>query len=139
MAAEEEEGVLVSRGSFRVDREAALKKLAAFQLPIEELLVPWARCAEAAGARRLDVALNPFRLRVLMDGTPFAPEDLADPYYSLFSEEDAPRAVSYLAEALLAVSRLGPKRLRAASGDGKTWSAFEGRDLQGMTAAAPGL
>ncbi|MBI5596859.1 MAG: hypothetical protein HY928_12270 [Elusimicrobia bacterium] len=134
-----DEGVLVGTGSFRVDREAALKKLAAFQLSREDLLVPWVRCAEAVGATRLELSVSPRGLRVLMDGTPFSLKDLADPYYALFDGVQAPPGVAHLAVGLLGLSRLAPKSLRAASGDGVEVRAVQGKDARELREVPPGL
>lgn len=133
------DGVLVGSGSFRVDRDAALKKLSSFQVSDTDLLTPWVRCAEAVGAARLELSVDRLKVRVLMDGTPFAGLDLSDPYYALFSGEEAPKAVTYLAAGLLSLSRLAPKRLRLSSGDGKEWRTFQGKDARSLTEFATGL
>ena len=134
-----EEGVLVERGSLRVDRKAALEKLAAFQLSDADLLTPWVRCAEAVGASRLELSVSRVKLRVLMDGVPFKPADLSDPYYALFSEEEVPRQVPYLAAGLLSLSRLVPKRLRLSSGDGKECRTFQGAEPGSLKEVPAGL
>ncbi|MBI3298272.1 MAG: hypothetical protein HYZ75_08920 [Elusimicrobia bacterium] len=129
----EEEGTFVGGGRLRVDRKAALAKLAAFQLGERDLFVPWVRCAELSGAKRLDVSVTGRSLRVEFDGAGFTADELADPFQALFDDSDAPRRLGQLAAALLGVSRLPVKTLRLCSGDGKRGAVFAGKDLEALT------
>lgn len=111
-----DEGELVERGGFRVDRARALEKLSRFQLG-DPSFGPffWVRCAVASGAARfeLDPGLASFTLR--FDGRPFEREDFRDPYGALFEEGPAPRA-RHLAYGLLWAYRLSPSAVSLVSG-----------------------
>ena len=100
-------GLLVGSGTFRVDRERALEKLKAFQLPDPDMfLLPWIRCAVASGATTLVLDLDSSKIR--FNGRRFTREELADPYGCLFEEAAPERARNrHLAYALLATLSRG--------------------------------
>lgn len=113
-----DEGKLVEKGAFRVDRVRALEKLSRFQLGDARFgLLFWVRFAVANGATRfeLDPKMTSFKLR--FDGAALTKELLDDPYGPLFAE-DAPRRNKNFAYALLWTRRLGGglARLRLTSG-----------------------
>lgn len=111
-------GVLVSSGTFLVDRGRALDKLMRYQLPDPETcLLPVVRCALAGKASR--VALNEVRggLEAVFDGKPLGMEELRDPYRSLFESRSASNAgARHLATGLLSALRLDPLLITVTSG-----------------------
>lgn len=112
---EEEAGVLVGRGGFKVDRERALELLAHYRSPDAGPVMFLARAAAASGASRLLVAWNGSELAVDFDGAPFSQAELADPYGALFEGESRPPA-RFFAQALLHAFRPGLTELTVTSG-----------------------
>ncbi|TBR22575.1 hypothetical protein EPO15_07740 [bacterium] len=110
-----ERGEFRGAGHFRIDRTKALEKLSAFSLERgTDFLLPLARCAAAAGARRLGVSGTTV-LQAAFDGEPFARGELADPYGALFVEDAAPRR-RHFASFLLGVLRTRPSEVQVVSG-----------------------
>ena len=101
----EEQGVLVERGHFRVDRRAAAEKLAAFQLDDRDLLTPWVRLAVAQGASRLSVDTRGRTVSVEFDGRPLAPDAVSDPVGPLLVAEERRCEDAYLAAGYLGLSK----------------------------------
>ncbi|MBI2363263.1 MAG: hypothetical protein HYV15_07775 [Elusimicrobia bacterium] len=111
-----ERGEFKEAGSFRVDRERALEKLALFAMPRGEMfLLPLLRCAVAAGAKALALGKKARGLELRFDGEPFARAALADPYGALLNEDGA-RAARHLAVGLLTAFRTRPSRIVVESG-----------------------
>ena len=119
---EAEEGVLVGRGGFKVDRARALELLAHYRSPEAGPVMFLARAAAAAGANRLRIAWRGPELTVDFDGTPFSQSELADPYGAFFEEGSRPPA-KFLAQALLHAFRPGLTALSIVSGGSE--AAFE--------------
>lgn len=112
---EEEQGVLVGGGSFRVDRERALELLGRYRSPEAGPVMFLARAASASGASRVHVSWRGSELEVAFDGLPFTEEELSDPYAALF--EGASRAPArFLAQALLHAFRPGVTAVTVSSG-----------------------
>lgn len=112
---EAEEGVLVGRGGFKVDRARALELLAHYRSPDAGPVMFLARAAAAAGASRLRVAWRGPELTVDFDGEQFSRAELADPYGAFFEEGSRPPA-RFLAQALLHAFRPGLTGLSVVSG-----------------------
>lgn len=133
---EAEEGVLVGRGGFKVDRARALELLAHYRSPEAGPAMFLARAAAAAGAKRLTVAWRGPELAVDFDGEPFTQAELADPYGAFFEEGSRPPA-KFLAQALLHAFRPGLAGLSVVSG--VPGAAFElktsGTDSETVTPA----
>ncbi|MBI2362781.1 MAG: hypothetical protein HYV15_05305 [Elusimicrobia bacterium] len=123
-----ERGVLVGKGSFRVDREAALKKLAAFQLADAELLVPWVRLAVCRGAKRLSVGFSGGRVAVSFDGPPLPAAVVKDPLSALLAAEARRPELLYLAAGMLGLERAAEKPSLSSGADGTVVSAVIVRD-----------
>lgn len=115
------EATLIASGKFEVDRGRILEKLSRFQLEsAEDFLLPWLRLAVASGAERIDLNRDGPAIELSFDGRPLAPAWTADPYSSLFEEEDPDAARHrHLAYGLLALLRLGPRGVSAWSGEGE--------------------
>ena len=117
---ENEEGVLVDSGGFRVDRRRALDKLMRFQLPDPAMFtLPLVRAAVASGASyvRLGQEGNLFELR--FDGLPLGRGELSDPYSCLFDRKTEGNARNReLAIAVLSALRLSPRLVTVVSGKG---------------------
>lgn len=111
---------LIDSGSFKIDRDRMLQKLSQYQLEnAEDFLLPWLRLAEASGASRIDLDRMGRVIELRFDGRPLAPAWTADPYASLFEEEDFEAARHrQLAYGLLALLRLGPESVEVCSGEG---------------------
>lgn len=120
MSDEEEEngGIHVDSGSFRVDRRRALDKLMRFQLPQAEMfMLPWVRAAVASGASYVKIAALQDALELRFDGRPFERAELADPYSCLFDKHTPQnRRNRELAIGLLSVMRLSPQFVSLVSG-----------------------
>ena len=116
---EEGTAVLVETGGFRVDRAMAMDKLMRFQLqdPTQYLL-PWVRSAVQSRATGIRVVETGDGLMMGFDGTPYAYNELKDPYASLFEGGHDPRRRD-LAMGLIAALRLKPKEITVASGRGE--------------------
>lgn len=118
---EEPEEELVESGSFRIDRHRAIEKLSRFQADgALRRLGLWLRCAVAAGASEfvIDGGLS-FR-EYRFDGTPFTPEELADPYAVLFNEEtEVEPRLRFAALALLNSYHRAVSSVELVSGTGK--------------------
>lgn len=101
----EDGGVWVGGGSFKVDREKALEKLAAFGLRGEHrFLETWVRAAVANEATRVDVRVESDGLTMEFDGRGFTAEQLKDPYGVLFEKEkERSEARRYLAVGILSL------------------------------------
>ncbi|MFA5138233.1 MAG: hypothetical protein WC728_03290 [Elusimicrobiota bacterium] len=117
------DAVWVESGTFRVDRDKALAVLAVFQLPDpSRYLLCWVRSACAAGATRISLRRWEDRLEMRFDSAPFEPEELRDPYASLF-DKGAKRhrraPLRHLAYGLLAALRAGPSSVEVVSGVGE--------------------
>lgn len=104
-----EDGVLVGKGTFRVDRGAALRKLAAFQLEDESLLVPWVRLAVCSGALRLRVDSGPGRVAIRFDGRPLPAPAVKDPFSALLAAEGRRPELVYLAAGMMGLERFSEK------------------------------
>lgn len=112
---EAEEGVLVEKGGFKVDRARALELLAQYRSPEAGPLMFLARAAAAAGASRLRVAWKGPELAVDFDGEPYSRAELADPYGAFFEEGSRPPA-KFLAQGLIHAFRPGLIELTVVSG-----------------------
>lgn len=112
-----EDGELVGSGSFRVDRQKALEKLVGFRRRDVGGVMLFARCAAAAGARRLSIDEGPRSIDLRFDGTPYPRAELVDPYAALFGEEGAGDArTRWLALAFVHAWRPSLARLSMRSG-----------------------
>ncbi|MBI5201489.1 MAG: hypothetical protein HY925_07895 [Elusimicrobia bacterium] len=108
--------VFVGSGQFRIAREKALEKLQTFQLDNPaKFLLPWARAAAAAGAKRVNVSVGLADVALEHDGRPFAPEHVADPFGALFDRREDAAAVQ-AATGILAALRAGPSWIALESG-----------------------
>ncbi|MBI3297159.1 MAG: hypothetical protein HYZ75_03280 [Elusimicrobia bacterium] len=132
--------VLKGSGSFRVDRERALEKLALFAMERGEyFLQALGRVAVASGAKTLHVMRHK-GLEVRFDGEPFGAEELKDPYAALFAERTKPRN-RHLAVGLLTCLRTRPTLISLESGEGGARRRLELRSLSAETvgpATTPG-
>lgn len=118
-----EDGKLVGRGGFRVDRRRALEVLRARQLP-EGYWVPrlWLRLAAACGARRVRMSgLLPAGARIEFDGDPLSCRLLQDPFGRLAAGEGSAKE-QWLGWALLHSLPPGAE-VRIASGLGTARAA----------------
>ena len=115
-----EKAVLVDSGSFRVDRKRALDKLMNFQLPDARMYpLAWVQAAVAGGAT--DISIRTEEAFVMgFDGQPFTPEELKEPYASLFQRGSGDRQARNrnLAIGLLSVLRLTPRLVTVTSTSG---------------------
>ena len=109
-----DEGKLVESGSFRVDREAALAKLAEHQLQDPtRFLLSWIRAGVARGAKKISVELQPSSLDAAFEGAVFSPEELEGVLEGVLAG-DAGR--KHLATGVLAAFKFSPRRVEVASG-----------------------
>ncbi|MBI5596860.1 MAG: hypothetical protein HY928_12275 [Elusimicrobia bacterium] len=136
----EEDGVLVGTGSFRVDREAALKKLAAFQLDDQELLTPWVRLAVARGASRFLVDTRNHRVTLGFDGRPLPPAAVKDPLGPLLGATQRRPEDVYLAAGYLGFSKAAEALELVSDADGTRLYGVAGREaaLRKAVRALPG-
>ncbi|MBI4349465.1 MAG: hypothetical protein HY553_21700 [Elusimicrobia bacterium] len=121
-------GEWAGSGSFKIDREAALRKLERFQLADAGAFPEWwVRCAIASGASEVRVELEGGRVAVRFKGRRFTPEELDRVWEPLLGEPGDPRLAPrrFLAIGLLAALRLKPKRLIVESGDGESCHRLE--------------
>lgn len=107
------QGVLEGQGSFTLDPEAALEKLARFQLPRPHLYAArLAQAAVAAGAVGLDVNLSSHHASFAYSGEPLTSLERV-PLALL--DGQATREMRYLSSALLALMALHPAGVCLAS------------------------
>lgn len=114
------DGAVDSSGRFTLDRVQARGKLQKFQLvdarryPLELV-----QAAVLRGASRIDLSVDPGALHMRCDGEPFAADELAELWTSLFADGDQPRlrALRQLALGLNAALGLGPEDIVVQSGD----------------------
>lgn len=121
---EEDEGVLVGGGSFKVDRVRALELMGRYRSPDAGPVMFLARAASACGASRFSVCRRGAALEVSFDGTPFSHAELADPYGALF-EGSSRAAARFLAQALLHAFRPGLSELSVTSGSAAASSTLK--------------
>ena len=133
------EAILIDSGAFKMDRNRTLEKLSEYQLENpEQFLLPWLRLAVASGATRIDLDRDGAELLMRFDGRPLAPAWTADPFGSLFEEDDADAARHrHLAYGLLALFRLGPVLIEARSGSGPGRAELTVRPKGGLAADGP--
>lgn len=112
---EEEEGVLVGGGTFKVDRQRALELLSRYRSPEAGPVMFLARAASACGATMLRVSQEGGALEVSFDGEPFTRAELSDPYAALFGESTR-QAARFLAQAVLHAFRPDLSELSVVSG-----------------------
>ncbi|TPW18811.1 MAG: hypothetical protein FD126_3316, partial [Elusimicrobia bacterium] len=118
---EEDEGVLVGGGTFKVDRGRALELMGRYP---------------ASGAGRVRVEWRGSELEVSFDGTPFSRQELSDPYAALF--DGATRAPArFLAQALLHSFRPHLKTLSVLSGTPEESSLMTAAGRSRSTAGGP--
>jgi hypothetical protein len=125
--AKDDDAVWVGSGSFRIDREKALETLLRFQLPDPtQYLLCWVRAACAAGAAEIRITVSEQGLELRFAGTPFAYDELKDPYQALFGKAGGSgSALRHLAYGMLAALRTVPEIISVASGKGKGRSRLE--------------
>ncbi|TPW19951.1 MAG: hypothetical protein FD126_2172 [Elusimicrobia bacterium] len=119
---EEDDGSaeLVESGTFRVDPATAAEKLRDYQLPdAKAFLVPWLRAAVAFGASRVEAGVVDGSLAFSFDGASPDPPVLKDLTAGLL-QEDRGEPSRHLAFGALALHRLSPSAISAASLDGRT-------------------
>lgn len=136
----EDEGRLVERGAFRVDRARALEKLTRYQLPDPHQFVrPWLRLAVIREADSIKVS-SALGTTVLSFGGAALPGDLlADPFGRLLEADAAPadESATMLAVGLLACLRLAPNAVTLRSG-GRRWTrAADGSETSENDPAGP--
>lgn len=134
------EALLIDSGTFKMDREKTLEKLSQYQLENpEQFLLPWLRLAVASGATRIDLARRGAEIELRFDGRPLVQAWTADPFGSLFEEDDAEAARHrHLAYGLLALLRLGPDSVQALSGSGAARAALSVLPKGGRAPAGSG-
>ena len=111
-----EGGVFVSSGTFRLSREKALEKLQMFQLADPAMfLLPWARAAAAAGAKRVEMTRSFSSLVLEHDGASLAGERVEDPFGALFDPYVDP-AAAQTAIGILGLLRARPSVVVVRSG-----------------------
>ncbi|MBI3299675.1 MAG: hypothetical protein HYZ75_16030 [Elusimicrobia bacterium] len=129
---DKEGGELVGSGSFRVDRQKALEKLREFRRRDVGAVMLFARCAAAAGARRLSIEQGPKSIELRFDGAPFSREEMVDPYAALFGTEGAAEErTRWLALALVHAWRPSLSGLSLASGPAGARSRLEASEFGG--------
>lgn len=114
-----DKAVLVSSGTFVVDRQRALDKLMRFQLPDPETcLLPMVRCALAGKAPAVSIdELPEGGLELRFGGEPLTKKRLEDPYSALFEARSAANsAARHLATGLLCALRLKPQVITISAG-----------------------
>lgn len=123
-----EDGELVESGAFRVDRAKALEKLVGFRRRDVGCVMLFARCAAAAGAKRLEIEEGTGRIVLRFDGAPFSRRELVDPYAALFGEEEgaSDARTRWLALAFVHAWRPSLKSVSLASGAGAERVLLEG-------------
>ncbi|MBI4349063.1 MAG: hypothetical protein HY553_19655 [Elusimicrobia bacterium] len=127
----------VASGGFRVDRKRALAKLAEYQLPLpERFLLPWLRCAQAAGATSAEVQHGWSHLQLSFDGRPFSSRFLREPFDALFTEEGDAARHRDLATGLLSAFRLEPRLVTVHSGHGAERLHLSGTNAEDIAAEA---
>lgn len=101
--ANEDEATWVGGGSFKVDREKALEKLAAYGLQDKDrFLQTWIRAAVANEATRIEIHSSKESLEIEFDGRGFTYDDLRDPYSVLFEgQKEGTEDRRYLAIGIL--------------------------------------
>lgn len=110
----------VESGSFRVDREKALTKLAKYQLADPwDFAAAWARLAVESGAQKAEVSNEEGASLLRFDGRTLPGGLLLDPVSALFNEDPDGRG-RLLAVGLLALQKLGPASVELRSG-GRIW------------------
>ncbi|MBI4348023.1 MAG: hypothetical protein HY553_14295 [Elusimicrobia bacterium] len=119
------EPLLVSSGTFRVDRERMIDMLSRFQsADPTAFLLPWLRLAVASGARTLELSTRPDGLELTFDGRPLSKRWCQDPYAPLLEGEGEDDAEAerhkHLAYGLLALLPLGPGAVAVRSGSGSS-------------------
>lgn len=124
--AEEEKGVHVGSGGFRVDRSRMLDRLAKFgYLHSHDVVIALVRVAVLGKATRLGIkglskrglTLRPHDgLEIAFDGEPFDEATLRNPYDCLFSSGSQSPRGALLARALLTLSKARPSELTLTSG-----------------------
>ncbi len=100
---DEDEATWVGGGSFKVDREKALEKLAAYGLRgTHRFLETWVRAAVANEATRIEIRTTQEGLEIEFDGRGFTYDQLKDPYGVLFGKDkESTRDCRYLAIGIL--------------------------------------
>lgn len=116
-----DDGRLVERGSFRVDREKALAKLERYQLADPwDFVLAWGRMAVVSKSKRVEVLALKGVSSFSWDGHPPPEALLLDPYAALF-DSGGGEPGRLLAVGLLGLERLQPHRVELRAG-GRTWS-----------------
>jgi tetratricopeptide (TPR) repeat protein len=101
------EGPVESSGSFRLDLDAARRKLKSFQLPDPGLYpVFLVAAATASKAKDFDVWTQPDELRFEFNGKPFTARELESLEGYLFASDEVPPRLQNLAIALTAAREL---------------------------------
>lgn len=121
---EEDEGVLVGGGSFKVDRARALELMGRYRSADAGPVMFLARAAAAGGASYLIVSWNGPVLEISFDGKPFSRAELADPYAAFFEGASRPPA-RFMAQALLHAFRPGLLELSVSSGSSEASSTLK--------------
>jgi len=114
-----ESGEWVGSGEFKIDREAALAKLAQYQLADPTLFtLAWVRAASAAGASAVRIDSTRALLRFEAHGMTFSSAELGALYDPLLDGGETPRAASrrHFAMGLLAAQQLDPAKIVIRSG-----------------------
>lgn len=125
-----DDAVFKGAGSFRVDRQRALQKLALFSMARDEdFILALVRAAVAGGAKKLHL-LKGGGLELRFSGEPFTADELKDPYAALFSDGTTPR-LRHLAVGLLTCLRTNPKLIVIESGRTGARRRLEVRSLHG--------
>lgn len=135
------EAMLVSSGSFRVDRARMLKVLSGYQLADpSSFLLPWLRLAVASGATGIELTSRPDGLELRFGGKPLGSRFLDDPYLALLGDEDEDgERHKHLAYGLLGLLALTPRAVLGVSGTGGAVLRVEPEGAAAMEPPAPDL
>jgi len=121
------EELLISSGSFQVDRARMLEKLKLFQSGSpESFLLSWVRAAVLSKAARIELKSDGGVLLFSFDGNPLRREWVDDPYAALFDGGPDSERHKHMAYGLLAALRLLPAEALVVSGGGRAHLAAKG-------------
>ncbi|MBI4349464.1 MAG: hypothetical protein HY553_21695 [Elusimicrobia bacterium] len=116
------DGEWVASGSFKIDRAAALEKLARYQsLDPTRFLLSWIRAAVAAGARSVTVERADRTLVFEAAGGRFSRDEFAEVYDPLLAPVEGPARAKrfHLALGFLALERMEPEEVEIEPANGR--------------------
>jgi len=134
------EALLVSSGTFKMDRARMLEMLSRYQFADPKgFLLPWLRLAVASGAARIELLTKGDGIEMRFDGKPLDAALLRDPY-ACFMEEGGKESARHrhFGYGLLTLYRLEPRSVSVVSGEARLRVALPGVAVKDEEPSIPG-